>query len=346
MLSIAASAFAASDNDTIAHDLFIASDESLALTINVANDSDDLYFSFIGPDASSWIAFGLGDRMASSLIFLVYTSSSGKDLTLSPRLPSNHAEPRYSSDIHVEVLPGTGITNNGTLTMNFKCTNCRGENAVKAHGYNLDVTSTSQPCIFASGPTGDIKSDKLDVSIRRHASYGTFTVDMQKATGPGGVAPAPTSDTPDEGAVEKSDKNDRDFSAPLHAAIMIFAFLVLLPFGLVIVHAFGWVKWHAINQAFATILVLVGFGLGIYIGRQYNRTKGFNTGHQIFGVIIVLAIVVQFVLGAMHHRIYKKTQATTKMAPIHVWLGRVVIPAGIINAFLYDSPSPSLIVLG
>lgn len=45
-------------------------------------------------------------------------------------------------------------------------------------------------------------------------------------------------------------------------------------------------------------------------------------------------MIGQFVLGVLHHRIYKKTQSPTKLAPIHIWLGRVVIPAGIINGFL------------
>jgi hypothetical protein len=45
-------------------------------------------------------------------------------------------------------------------------------------------------------------------------------------------------------------------------------------------------------------------------------------------------MVAQFVIGFMHHRIYKKTSATTKFAPIHVWLGRVVIVMGVVNGFL------------
>jgi hypothetical protein len=45
-------------------------------------------------------------------------------------------------------------------------------------------------------------------------------------------------------------------------------------------------------------------------------------------------MIAQFVLGFMHHRIYKRTQATTKLAPIHVWLGRIIIPCGIANGFL------------
>jgi len=59
-----------------------------------------------------------------------------------------------------------------------------------------------------------------------------------------------------------------------------------------------------------------------------------NSAHQIFGLVIMLAVVAQFTLGFLHHRIYKRTEATTKMAPIHIWLGRVVIPAGVANGFL------------
>lgn len=35
----------------------------------------------------------------------------------------------------------------------------------------------------------------------------------------------------------------------------------------------------------------------------------------------------------MHHRIYKKTQLPTKLAPFHAWLGRFVIIGGVANGF-------------
>lgn len=64
------------------------------------------------------------------------------------------------------------------------------------------------------------------------------------------------------------------------------------------------------------------------------QSKNFNSAHQLFGIAIILAMVAQFVLGFIHHRIYKRTLAPTKLAPIHVWLGRIVIPCGIANGFL------------
>jgi hypothetical protein len=276
------------------------------------------------------VGFG-SDHMAGSLIFIAYTSSSGTNVTVSPRLPSNHVEPEYTPDIQFTLLADSSVNNN-TFTANVKCSNCRGK--IANTNVDLDFTSTSQKMCYASGPAGDIQSDSPTANLRRHSSYGSFTVDMQKASGPGGIAAVPIVKVPDAGATETSNKSDHDFSPALHAAIMIFAFLCLMPFGVIILRVLGWVKWHAINQTFAAILTLIGAGLGIYIGQMYNRTKKFNNGHQIFGVIIIACLLAQNVLGFFHHRIQKQTQSTTKIAPIHVWLGRFVIPAGRINAFL------------
>jgi hypothetical protein len=45
-------------------------------------------------------------------------------------------------------------------------------------------------------------------------------------------------------------------------------------------------------------------------------------------------MLIQLILGIMYHRIYKQTKQTTKLAPIHVWLGRIVIICGAANGFL------------
>lgn len=64
------------------------------------------------------------------------------------------------------------------------------------------------------------------------------------------------------------------------------------------------------------------------------QTKGFGSAHQIVGLVVFTFVLVQFLLGYFHHRVLKKTGATTKMARAHVWLGRVSIPLGIFNGFL------------
>lgn len=74
----------------------------------------------------------------------------------------------------------------------------------------------------------------------------------------------------------------------------------------------------------------------------YAQTKHFNSAHQIFGLAIIVAMIIQLMLGFMHHRIQMKTMAPTKLAPVHVWLGRVVIVAGLANGFLLVKVIPSI----
>jgi hypothetical protein len=45
-------------------------------------------------------------------------------------------------------------------------------------------------------------------------------------------------------------------------------------------------------------------------------------------------MIAQWIVGFLHHRIYTRTMSPTKLAPIHIWLGRAVILCGIINGFL------------
>lgn len=64
------------------------------------------------------------------------------------------------------------------------------------------------------------------------------------------------------------------------------------------------------------------------------QSKNFNTAHQIIGLIVFIFLLGQFVMGFMHHREFKKTQEPTKLAIIHVWMGRLIIVLGIVNGFL------------
>jgi len=156
-------------------------------------------------------------------------------------------------------------------------------------------------------------------------------MNMQKAIGSGGL---PIITEENSGSVQLYESNYSNSPAIAHACIMVLTFFGLMPLGLLILRILGSVKWHAINQAVATTLAIIGAALGIYISTMYNRSKNFNSAHQVLGIMIILGVIVQFGLGYMHHRINKKTQASTKLAPIHIWLGRLVIPLAAINAFI------------
>ncbi|KAH6722261.1 hypothetical protein DL95DRAFT_352089 [Leptodontidium sp. 2 PMI_412] len=315
--------------DTTVGASFHAKDGSINFALNIpqGDDNNDLYFTIVAPSVSTWIAIGMGsDKMDNSLIFMAYSDSSGKNITLSPRLSYGHVEPSYTNNITVEVLPGTQISD-GNYTVNAMCMNCR-----SWKGGSIDPTNTAAKFIYATGPGGNLKSNSLTAGIKRHDLYGAFTMDLTKAFGVKGVPVIQFADG--TGTVQTQDNSDRDLAPPAHAVLMILAFVGMMPVAVMVLRILNSPKWHGVAQTGSALVALLGTVVGIKAGMQYNRTKNFNSAHQIFGIIIIAAMIGQFVLGFLHHRMYKKTQLPTKLAPIHIWLGRVVIPAGIANGFI------------
>jgi hypothetical protein len=283
------------------------------------------------------------DQMANTLVFMAYADSSGKNVTLSPRLAYGNAEPAYTSDIKLEILAGTGIFN-ATMKVNAKCSNCR-----SWKGGSINPQDTAGKFIFASGPGGGLKSNSLSANVKRHSSYGSFVMDLTKAVGEPAVPESIRSNTP--GSAETQNKGDRDFSGAAHACLMVLTFVGLLPLGIMILRVFKSPKWHGVAQGISMALALAGMAIGIWMGTKYNRvsshshglgnaysqilqTKNFNSPHQIIGIIVIAGLIGQFFLGFLHHRLYKQAETPTKLAPVHVWLGRFVILLGIVNGFM------------
>lgn len=209
------------------------------------------------------------NKMENSLMFLAFADSTGNNVTLSPRLSSGHTEPSYSSNISVSVLPGSGIAN-GRMTVNAMCANCR-----SWQGGSIDPTNTDAQFIFASGPSVALDSNSLSVSINRHSSYGSFAMDLTKAVGIAGVPVAATADS--SGTTQESIKNDNDFSGPLHAALMIISFVVVMPVGIVLLRVYSSVKWHGLNQFISAAVALIGAFVGVYCATMYNRVRQVTT---------------------------------------------------------------------
>jgi hypothetical protein len=205
------------------------------------------------------------DKMDDTLIFMVYADSTGKNVTVSPRLSYGHTEPSYTSNVTITTQPGTGISN-GNMTVNAICSNCR-----SWKGGSIDPTSTAEKFIFAVGPDGSINSNSGSANIKRHYSYGTFTMDLTKAVGAAGIPIIATSDS--SGTVQTEDKTDHDFSAPLHACAMVLAFVGLMPAGVLILRVFKSPRWHGYHQTASAALALLGVFSGIYAGTMYNRVS-------------------------------------------------------------------------
>jgi hypothetical protein len=209
-------------------------------------------------------AVGMGnDKMADTLMFILYADSTGKNITLSPRQTSGNVEPTYTKDIEVHVLAESGIFN-GIIKANAMCKNCRSWGK-----HSINQNDTAAKFIYSSG-SGSLKSNSLSAGLRQHSSHGSFTMDLTKAYGKAGV-PTTTSDT--SGTVQTSEKSDRDVAPALHAFAMILAFVGLMPLGVVILRILNSPKWHGFNQAISALVALIGMALGVYIGTLYNRVS-------------------------------------------------------------------------
>lgn len=215
-------------------------------------------------------------------MLMAYASADAQNVTLSPRLAHSETEPQYYSGLEYETIANsTGLVNESTFMYSAVCYNCR----TWPNGGKIDVNSTAQKFIFATGPYGDLTTNNKQESVRKHDEYGVFTMDLLHATGAAGPVTL-NSSTVDDGSalVGKITENDRDWIAVFHAIIMIGCFVGVLPLGVLLLKLGKWVRWHGVNQGFALIAIIVGFGLGIKTGTLYNRVSTSNIFHSSLGL--------------------------------------------------------------
>lgn len=159
---------------------------------------------------------------------------------------------------------------------------------------------------------------------------------MTQATSNEGQVPAPNSGIGFElsGATEADDvkTDDNDWGAIIHAIVMCIAFVIIFPLGAILLRLIESVRWHSIIQFIAMVVAIVGTGTGLYVSFQYNRSRDVSSAHQIIGILVFLGVIVQFALGFIHHRMYKKYQRPTWLGKTHLFLGPAVLIIGIINA--------------
>lgn len=62
-----------------------------------------------------------------------------------------------------------------------------------------------------------------------------------------------------------------------------------------------------------------------------SQSKNFDSAHQVIGLIIVAALVIQLGLGLVHHSMYARSKKPTPFGRIHFFLGPFIILLGIIN---------------
>lgn len=120
----------------------------------------------------------------------------------------------------------------------------------------------------------------------------------------------------------------------IHAVCLAGSFLLLFPLGVIALRWFKSVKIHWMLQIFATVVCVLGLIIAIAFSAMDPEYKTFDQGHQIIGILAVIALIVQALLGYQHHRNYKKTGHRTVVSHTHLWIGRTVVVLGMLNAVL------------
>lgn len=118
----------------------------------------------------------------------------------------------------------------------------------------------------------------------------------------------------------------------IHGILAATAMVVLFPVGSVIVRVVPgrfavWV--HAVFQMLAWAVYVAAVGVGIYLFENPSTRY-----HPIIGLVLLVLLVVQPVVGFVHHRVFKKVQKRQVWSYLHLTLGRVGISLGIINGGL------------
>ena len=263
-------------NSTSTHQIF-------AFAVNAVQSTGDIYFHLEAPAGNGWAAVGIGSEMKGSLIFVAYPSANGTGVTISPRIGTGHSEPEYYAAAHIEQLHDSTLTNansvsnDGVLRADAVCRNCTTWRHGK-YGGSIDLSDppTAAQFIFAVGPDQALRSDSPSASLRRHQFFGHSTMDLEAATsGSVGEVSRPnggngTYQAAGSSAAEGT-KMDGDYAHTAHALVMLVAFVLVLPFGSLVLRVLRRVMWHAAIQVFALFLVLVGFGIGVSVSLQYNK---------------------------------------------------------------------------
>ncbi|KAI9754132.1 MAG: hypothetical protein M4579_004854 [Chaenotheca gracillima] len=332
---------------------------------NISTSSHDFYMTITYPryDGSpvGWMALGPGTVMAGSVMLIIYGDpQSQQSPVVSVRTSTGHYQPTLFKDLSASAKGGVDIRVLGSswrlaedstaktaadvptyvATISAVCYGC-----TLWANTSISATSSSQPWIWAFNPNNDIAPYQEDEHLSMHShnsqGYGNFYLDMQRSLTysplpPGfppiirGTTTIGASEIPDDHGASGLSVNQRGLLWRLHGLLLSTAFLLLFPLGVVAIRSASTksFKYHWVIQLTATVLALLGIGVGIVL--QPNITLA----HQYIGVLVALIMFVQGVLGHRHHLFFIRLKRRTWISDAHVWLGRVVFAIACTNLIM------------
>ncbi|KAI9671252.1 MAG: hypothetical protein M1829_004659 [Trizodia sp. TS-e1964] len=318
-----------------------------------SSSSGDIFFQITVPTTFTWAALGQGGQMAGANIFIIYSSASGNNVTLSPRSGVGEFQPKFNSQAQVTLIEGTGISG-GMMTANVRCSNC-----LKWSGGTLDTSSTTSDWIWSAYSGDPLNSDNTGASLSQHnAGNAAFTFNLQKATGGSSLnpfivatssgtnsttSPPGTNSTSSSGYDDGSSGSSSASSAPVtkltkmriaHGVIASLALLIFFPLGVFTLRLlnFNGLVWvHASIQIFAYAMAIAALGMGVWLATNLEELGEY---HPIIGLTVISLLFFQPFLGHIHHYFFVRKGTRTLWSYAHIWLGRTLIALGIINGGL------------
>lgn len=123
-----------------------------------------------------------------------------------------------------------------------------------------------------------------------------------------------------------------------HGVLASLAFVVLFPIGSILIRLASfrglWLI-HGLFQIFAFVVYIAAFALGIWMTQQApSQANLIGHYHPIIGIVLFIVLLIQPVLGLVHHFQFMKHGTRTFCSYGHLWLGRLLITLGIINGGL------------
>ncbi|KAK0284666.1 hypothetical protein LTR35_005579 [Friedmanniomyces endolithicus] len=98
------------------------------------------------------------------------------------------------------------------------------------------------------------------------------------------------------------------------------------------VAGFKMLVWiHVAIEALALVSYGVAVGLGLYLAINLNLL---DQAHPFIGLVLSALLLMQPILGLVHHRFYKKHTGRTMWSYAHLSFGRLSIFLGLINGGL------------
>ncbi|KAJ5363479.1 uncharacterized protein N7496_009192 [Penicillium cataractarum] len=285
-----------------------------------------IYFQMNSTRPVEWLALGQGAAMHGSSMFVVYTS--GENVTLSPRAGTGHYEPLYDKHSQASLINGSGV-HNGVITANIRCDGCS-----FSGGGTVNLSGFFSPWIWAIKYGAPLNTKSLTARIAEHDVFGTFFVNLTKATGSDSDNPFVNLDKTSitRAFPEIFDHDGFDRKRTAHTVLMIIAFVLLFPLSALALHVLPStqiVRIHATLQLFTLAVTVAGFGLGVAMAKDVHLLKHH---HAIIGIVVVACLVLfQPGMGLLQHRYFRKTGSKGPFAYLHRWLGRIMIILGVVN---------------